>query len=251
MGSVSLHDAERIIEDRERIARNPLLRLIYDDIYDRLVRELPRERFPRLLEIGSGAGFFHEAAPWAVTSERVAVPGVDRVIDACRLGDQVPEESFDAIAAFDVFHHLPDPAGFLRGAQRALAPVGRIALVEPWATPVGQWFHRVLHDEPWIGDPEFWGVSGTGRMGGANGRLPTNVFRDGRERLAREAPGLEVVKIEPFHKWLYLLSGGLRFNTRIPAGVAKRLVSWDRRVRTGDRVAGLFALIVLERRAGG
>ncbi len=83
--------------------------------------------------------------------------------------------------------------------------------------------------------------------GGANTRLPTSVFRDSDARFASEFPDLSIAKREPFHKWLYLFSGGLRLNTRVPRPIARPLVRVDRRVRLGDKVLGIFAVIVVRR----
>ncbi|MFO0653282.1 MAG: methyltransferase domain-containing protein [Polyangiales bacterium] len=240
-------DLREIDTDAGRIRANHLLYEIYCDVYGRLAAEVPRDAYPRLLELGSGGGFFREFAPHAITSECVETPRVDRVIDACRIAESFEPSSLDAIVAFDVFHHLPDAAGFLRGAETVLRPGGRIVMVEPWYTTVGQYFHSVLHHEPHIDDPNDWRVVGEGRMAGANTRLPTSVFRDSDPRFAREFPSLKIVKREPFHKWLYLASGGLKLNTRIPAFLAKGLVALDRTVHLGDKTFGLFALIVVER----
>lgn len=243
-------DAEHeIAEDAARIRANPLLHEIYRDIYARILEELPPAEFPRLLELGSGGGFFRELAPHAITSECVPAPRVDRVVDACNIAEHFGPSSLDAIAAFNVFHHLPDCEGFLRGAEAVLRPGGRIVLVEPWFTPLGQWFYRALHHEPSLLDPDDWRVAGVGRLAGANSRLPTSVFRDSDARFARSFPALRVVKREPFHKWLYLLSGGLRLNTRVPRPLARALVAADRTLRPGDGAAGIFARIVVERRA--
>jgi len=238
---------EEIREDGAKIRKNPLLYEIYLDVYRRLLAELPPADFPRLLEIGSGGGFFKELAPHAITSECVPVDGIERVVDAGRLGDAFDEGCLDAISAFDVFHHLPQPIDFLRGATRALRSGGRIAMVEPWFTPLGQWLWRLVHHEPYLNDPDEWRIVGNGRLAGANSRLPTSVFRDSDARFAREFPDLRIVKREPIHKWLYLLSGGLTFNTHVPTFIAKRLVDLDARVRLGNDAAGVFALIVVER----
>jgi SAM-dependent methyltransferase len=239
---------EEIGQDAAKIRQNALLEEIYKDVYSRMVAEIPAERYPRLLELGSGGGFFRDFAPHAITSECVDVPGIDRTVDACRIGEYFADESLDAIAGFNVFHHLPDATGFLHGASRVLRKGGRVCMVEPWFTPVGQWFYRSIHHEPSMLDPNDWSIVGEGRLAGANSRLPTSVFRDSVERFAREFPDLQIIKREPFHKWLYLFSGGLRLNTRVPRIVAKRLVALDRRVHWGDRSTGLFALIVAQRR---
>lgn len=237
-----------IRDDGAKIRKNPLLFEIYREMYRRLISEVPRETFPRLLELGSGGGFFKSVAPHVVTSECVAVSGVDRVVDACKLEEHFGPSSLDAIVAFDVFHHLPDAAAFLRGASSVLRPGGRIVMVEPWFTPLGQWFYRALHHEPVVMDPNDWGIRGFGRLEGANSRLPTSVFRDSEARFAREFPELRIVKREPFHKWLYLVSGGLRFNTHVPGFVARWLVNRDRETRGGNELTGIFGHIVVERK---
>jgi hypothetical protein len=84
-------------------------------------------------------------------------------------------------------------------------------------------------------------------MGGANSRLPTSVFRDSDARFAREFPALRVVKRTPFHKWLYLASGGLRLNTHVPRPLARALVALDRAVTHGDATLGIFGLVVVDR----
>jgi SAM-dependent methyltransferase len=235
-----------IAVDGRKIRKNRFLEAIYRDFYARILREIPAHEFPRTLELGSGGGFLAEVAPHVITSECVSVPGVQRVVDACTVADAFAPGELDAICALNVFHHLPDVTGFLRGASKVLRPGGRAVLVEPWFTPLGQWFHRVLHHEPSVSDPDFWGVVGAGRLSAANTRLPTSVFRDSDERFRREFPALAIVRREPFHKWLYLLSGGLAFNTQVPGRVARRLIEWDRRL-PGDRLLGIFALIVVER----
>jgi len=236
-----------IATDAQKIKKNAFLEEIYIDFYTRILREVPRQEFPRLLELGSGGGFLRELAPHLITSECTAVPGVDRVVDACKLASHFGSEELDAICALSVFHHLPDAAAFLRQAQRVLRKGGRIVLVEPWFTPIGQWFYRTIHNEPAVNDPDFWGVVGDGRIAAANTRLPTSVFRDSDARFAREFPDLRIVKREPFHKWLYLFSGGLRLNTRVPRSLARKLVRLDQALHAGDESLGIFATIVVER----
>ncbi len=241
-------DQQEIADDGARIRANPLLHEIYNDVYARILEELPVDRFPRVLELGSGGGFLRELAPHVITSECVPVRGIARVVDACRLATHFSPGELDAVCAFNVFHHLPDCEGFLRDAQSVLRPGGRIVLIEPWFTPLGQWFYRGLHHEPSILDPDAWTIAGVGRLAGANSRLPTSVFRDSDARFERSFPELRIVERRPFHKWLYLFSGGLKLNTRVPRPLARALVAADRLVHSGDELTGLFARIVVERR---
>lgn len=244
---MSTDDDPLLIEHAQKIQRNRLLFAIYSDVYERLLSEVPADRFPKLLEIGSGGGFFKQYAPHVITSDCLPGPGIDRVVDACNLSATLASSSLDAITGFNVFHHLPDVTGFLQSAQTVLRPRGRIVLVEPWFTPVGQWFYRWIHHEPVLLDPDEWRVQGEGRLEGANSRLPTSVFRDRPARLREVVPGLSTLKCAPFHKWLYLLSGGLRLNTRVPPPIARWLVRLDRATPWLDKLTGIFAVIVLER----
>lgn len=230
-----------------RIRANAFLHQIYLDMYQRIGREIPVGTFPRVLEIGSGGGFFKEVLPHVVTSECVPVPGLDRVLDACRLADSVEAAAWDAITAFDVFHHLPDVEGFLDGVTHALRPGGRLVMVEPWFTPWGQALWRWIHPEPCRLDPDDWRLVGHGRMLGANSRLPTSVFRDSPRRFAQRFPNLRVVGTRPFHKWLYVASGGLRLNTRVPRPVGRLLLKLDALTTPLDPRLGVFACIVVER----
>jgi SAM-dependent methyltransferase len=239
-------DSEEIGEAARSIRENAFLYEIYCDFYGRILRELPAREYPRILELGSGGGFLKQFAHRLITSDCVAGPGIDRVVDACRLSDAFGEAELDAICALNVFHHLPNPSDFLLGASRVLRVGGRVVLVEPWRTPLGQWFHRLIHHEPFVADPDYWGVVGGGRLA-ANSHLPTSVFQDSEARFRTQHPSLRIARIEPFHKWLYLLSGGLRLNTRVPRRAARALLEMDRRTGFADRTAGIFALIVVER----
>ncbi len=247
--SVALEaEAEDVVSHARTIRDNIFLYDIYRDFYARVLDELPVDEYPRILELGSGGGFLREFAPRVITSDCVSAPGIDRIVDACHLRDALTPNELDGICALNVFHHLPRPADFLRSASEVIRPGGRIVMVEPWYTLLGQWFYRLLHHEPYAADPEYWGVIGIGRLAAANTRLATSIFRDSEKRFQRECGSLRIVKLQPFHKWLYLLSGGLSLNTRVPGFVGRALLRADRRTKFADRAAAIFALIVLERR---
>jgi SAM-dependent methyltransferase len=240
-------DAGEIAQDASRLRQNAFLYEIHRDFYRRILHELSEAEYPRVLELGSGGGFLRDLAPRVISSDCVMAPGIDRVVDACQLSEHFGAGELDGICAVNVFHHLPNPSQFLRGATGVLRAGGRIVMVEPWCTPLGQWFHRLIHHEPFVADPSFWGIVGMGRLTAANTRLPTSVFRDSAERFRTEFPNLRIAAIQPFHKWLYLLSGGLRFNTRVPLSLARILIAADVRTRFADSFAAIFALIVVER----
>jgi SAM-dependent methyltransferase len=106
----------------------------------------------RLLEAGSAGGFFLEAAMRAgIEAEGVELSAASARYARNELGVAVVEASFeeaelrgpfDAVCAFHLLEHVPDPKRFLAKARSVLAAGGRLALEVPniesaWATRTG------------------------------------------------------------------------------------------------------------------
>jgi SAM-dependent methyltransferase len=96
---------------------------------------------PRLLDVGSGHGWFLEAAAargYAVTGlepdaavAAVAGPVRERVIDGRFPQDLPAGETFDVITFHDVFEHLPDPGGVLDACRARLRGGGALVISLP------------------------------------------------------------------------------------------------------------------------
>jgi SAM-dependent methyltransferase len=81
-------------------------------------------------------GVDYHAPSIATARERAAAAGVtDRITFRHAAADEL-EGSYDLIAFFDSLHDMPDPLSALQAARAALAPDGRVMLVEPmsWDT---------------------------------------------------------------------------------------------------------------------
>ena len=130
-------------ERHARLVREKgLLSRIHDDWYREASRSLPAPP-GRVLELGSGGGFFAAILPEALATDVFPHRGLDAAADAARL--PVRDESLRGIVLVNVFHHLPRPSDFLRAAARALRPGGRIVLVEPWITPWSRLVYGRFH----------------------------------------------------------------------------------------------------------
>jgi SAM-dependent methyltransferase len=225
---------------RQIIATKPFLRRLYEEWYGEILLALGERR--RVLELGSGAGFFQERLPSAITSEVFFLDGVDLVADGCAL--PFPDASLEAIVMTDVFHHIPDVARFLAEAARVVGPQGRIIMIEPWRTGWSQWIYTNFHPEPFLPDSG-WPLPAAGPLSGANGALPWIVFERDRHLLAEQFPEWQVIGLRPLMPMAYLLSGGVSLRSLAPGwlyGLTRQLERWS-----GERHWSMFAKIELAR----
>ncbi len=138
-----LHDHRRIWEGK------PVLGQVYRPWFDALLAEVTPGA--RVLEVGAGPGFLsghaRHARPdarWLAT-DLLETPWNDLVADGLRL--PFAAEIFEAVAGFDLIHHLAHPRAFFEEAGRVLRPGGRAVFVEPWVTPLSYPIYRFFHQE--------------------------------------------------------------------------------------------------------
>jgi 2-polyprenyl-3-methyl-5-hydroxy-6-metoxy-1,4-benzoquinol methylase len=104
----------------------------------------------RLLEIGTGAGFFLKAAAragWDAHGLELSAEAAAYARDTLGLdvrqcaAEEMPFEpgSFDAAAMFEVIEHLRDPMAVIRAARRAVRPGGVLVLSTPNLRALSRW----------------------------------------------------------------------------------------------------------------
>lgn len=241
----AVDDPRTTLQRRRIIREKAFLRDIYRDWYAMLAAAVDQR--PRVLELGSGAGFLREALPRAIASEYFWIPGVGLVCDARSL--PVRDASLDALLLVDVLHHIPDVRRFFAEAVRALRPGGRVVMIEPWRTAWSQWIYSRFHDEPFEPDAA-WEFASSGPLSGANGALPWIVFSRDRRRFNEEFPELRIVTIRPMMPFRYLFSGGVSRRSLVPGFASGFASGTFRALETMLAPAmgrlAMFAMIVLE-----
>jgi SAM-dependent methyltransferase len=246
---------ERLETHRRVWKEKPILAEIYRVWFDALLLTIPASA--RVLEVGAGPGLLSEYAraehpglSWLAT-DILEAPWNELVAD----GSQLPirGESVDAVAAFDLVHHLADPARFFSEARRVLRPGGKIAVIEPWVSPASYPVYRFLHEEgcrlgidPW--DP--FGVAGGGTKTPFTGDaaiLRQLVRKTPKERW--EGFGLLPPRTTLFNGFAYALSMGFQPRSLLPPRLLPLFQALDRRAAVFAPLCGFRVLAVWERRA--
>jgi SAM-dependent methyltransferase len=242
---------ERLAEHARIWAHKPELRLVYSVWFDALLAEAPPGA--RVVEVGAGPGVF---APYArrrrpdlawVATDLAQGPWNDVVADAHAL--PFADRSADVVLGVDILHHLSRPRAFFAEAARILRPRGRLAMMEPWVTPLSFAVYRFFHpedcafpDDPW--DP--FAAGSDKELFDGNAAVPRAIVRATGEadwgRLGLEPPRTDVINC-----FAYLLTLGFRRRSLLPAAAAPAALWIDRRLRPLARVAGLRARLVWTR----
>jgi SAM-dependent methyltransferase len=247
---------ERLAEHRRIWRSKPVLSRVYGVWFQALLDHLdPRAR---VLEVGAGPGFLSEYArardgemAWVAT-DLLETPWNDLVADGLRLPFR--SGSFDAVVGLDLVHHLARPAAFFTEAARVLRPRGRIAVIEPWVSPLSYPIYRWLHHEGCTLGLDPWDPFGRGT---GEGKDPFRGDAAVLWRLVRDTSparwgelGFSSPFVTRMNGFAYLLSLGFREGSLLPEPLATLLIKADRIVTPLARYVGMRVLAVWERRAG-
>jgi SAM-dependent methyltransferase len=247
---------ERLETHRRVWNEKQILPLVYKVWFDALLEAIGGGK--RVLEIGAGPGLLSEYARshrpelhWVAT-DILEAPWNQVVADGSRL--PIISGSMDAVVAFDLIHHLANPAGFFEEASRVLVPGGRIAVIEPWVSPLSFPVYRWLHEEgcrlgidPW--DP--FGVAHGGEKGAFTG--DATVVR----QLVRKTPssrwasfGLGAPEARLINGFAYLLSMGFQPRSLLPPKLLPWLQGLDRLTAPLGALLAFRVRVVWRREAG-
>jgi SAM-dependent methyltransferase len=243
------------LDEHRRIWREKrVLALVYAPWFDALLAEAPPGA--RVLEVGAGPGFFREYARTRrpdlrlVALDVLPTPWNDVAGDALRL--PLRGGTVDAVLGIDVLHHLARPALFFAECARVLGPEGRLALVEPWVSPLSFPIYRFLHQEGCTLGIDGWDPFGRDTAGkdafeGDAAVVPALVRRTPNGRWPEL--GLEAPSVVLLNGFAYLLSLGFKRGSLLPRALAPALIAADRALGLLAPLSAMRALAVWERRA--
>jgi SAM-dependent methyltransferase len=241
--------SDQLADHRGVWERKGVLRLVYDDFYDRIATACG---CGLAIEIGGGTGNLKRRLSEVVATDIQFAPWLDCVADAQRL--PFADACAANIVMVDVLHHLQFPVIFFREAARVLRPGGRVLMVEPAITWGSGLFYRLFHHEPArtsadvLGD----GAPDAGRDPYAsNQAIPTLLATRDRDRFHRLLPALRIASVQWFSLAAYPLSGGFQPWSLIGEGGARRLLRIERALEPMlGRLTAFRMLLIVEKAMG-
>jgi SAM-dependent methyltransferase len=239
--------SEELSYYREIWDRKAVLRLVYDDIFQRIADcaiDGPT------LELGGGVGNLKAKIPSLISSDIQFAPWLDLVADAQQL--PFAGASLANIVMLDVLHHVEFCSLLFREASRVLRPGGRMVLVEPGITFGSTLFYRLLHHEPVVMnvDPLEEGTPDRKRDPyHSNQAIPTLLATRYREPFHRKFPDLRIRETRWLSFVAYPFSGGFKPWSLIGERAARNLLSFERKLEPFlGRLCGFRLLMVIEKR---
>jgi SAM-dependent methyltransferase len=245
---------EKLAEHAQIWKDKPELRLVYSVWFDALLSQAPQGG--RVVEVGAGPGVFADYARrlrpdlrWAST-DLARAPWNDVVADAQALPFRTG--CADVVLGIDILHHLAQPRAFFAEAARVLRRGGRLAMVEPWVTPLSFAVYRFFHPEDCAEPADRWSpfAAAEGKdLFDGNAAVPRAIV-SATGAAEWSHLGLEPPRTDLINGFAYLLTLGFRRRSLLPFRMAPAALWVDRRLAVLARLAGLRARLVWRRGEG-
>lgn len=228
--------------------RKPLLQKVYTDLYR--IMESCRSQAPGVtVELGSGMGSISEVMPDCLRTDLFRFPWLDLVENAYCLSFK--DASISNLLMVDVFHHLRYPGTALNEFLRVLAPGGRLIMMEPGLSALGQIVYGLLHVEPigharhisWFA-PQTWNRTDMDYYA-AQGNA-TRIFV--QNNYANELSSWHIVKTKRIAALAYAASGGYSGPQLYPADAYPFIKSFEKILQHFPMLFATRLLVVLEKK---
>lgn len=240
-----LDDPRASLEHRDIILNKPYLKRLYKSWYKLMLDALPEPSSEnKVVELGSGGGFLKEINPQIITSDIQPLEHVDLVINAEKL--PFKDQELSGMLMLNVFHHIPNPALFLKEAERTLRIGGKIVMIEPANSLLARFIYQHFHHEPFLPDAGMTIEAGN-PMSNSNQALPYIYFEREKDYFSKEFPKLKVARIKYHTPFLYILSGGVSRTALLPVWSYQLVQLLERLFQPLSFLLGLFCFVEIEK----
>jgi SAM-dependent methyltransferase len=210
-------DHKKIDYKNRKIYKNKdLIKIIYNNYYKNIKKNIYLSDKKKILELGSGGGNIKKVIKECITSDQFKNENIDRIENIYNINFK--KNSISNIILIDVFHHLQFPGLALKEIHRVLIKNGIIIMVEPAMGFIPRIIYKIFHYEPngfnlkinWNNTPKK--IPSLNQYFAAQS-LPWRAFFL-KELNLRSKYKIKLIK--PFSDFAFLLSGGYSYKAFYP-----------------------------------
>ena len=140
-------DHKKIDSKNRKIYKNKdLIKIIYNNYYKIIKKNIYVSNKKKILELGSGGGNIKKVIPECITSDQFKNENIDRIENIYKINFK--KNSISNIILIDVFHHLQFPSLALKEIHRVLIKNCRIIMMEPAMGLIPRIIYKIFHYEP-------------------------------------------------------------------------------------------------------
>ena len=203
-------------KNRRTYQNKELIKIIYNDYYKNIKKNIYKSNIKKILELGSGGGNIKKIIPKCITSDQFKNDNIDRIENIYKINFK--KNSISNIILIDVFHHLQFPSLALKEIHRVLIKKGRIIMMEPAMGLIPRFVYKIFHYEPngfnlkinWNHIPKK--IPSSNQYFAAQS-LPWRAFFLKEFNLKSK---YKIKLIKPFCDFTFLLSGGYSYKALYP-----------------------------------
>ena len=242
-------DHKKIDYKNRKIYQNKdLIKIIYNNYYKNIKKNIYLSDKKKILELGSGGGNIKKVIKECITSDQFKNKNIDRIENIYKINFK--KNSISNIILIDVFHHLQFPSLALKEIHKVLIKNGRIIMVEPAMGLIPRIVYKIFHYEPngfnlrikWNNIPKKMPLS---NQYFAAQSIPWRAFFL-KELNLKSKYSIKLIK--PFSDFAFLLSGGYSYKALYPK-ILYSLIKLIDKILTSIsiRIFSARMLIVLEK----
>ena len=242
-------DHKKIDYKNRKIYQNKdLIKIIYNNYYKNIKKNIYLSDKKKILELGSGGGNIKKIIKECITSDQFKNKNIDRIENIYKINFK--KNSISNIILIDVFHHLQFPSLALKEIHKVLIKNGRIIMIEPAMGFIPRIVYKIFHYEPngfnltikWNNIPKKIPLS---NQYFAAQSMPWRAFFL-KELNLKSKYSIKLIK--PFSDFAFLLSGGYSYKALYPK-ILYSLIKLIDKILTSIsiRIFSARMLIVLEK----
>lgn len=203
-------------KNRKIYQNKVLIKIIYNNYYKNIKKNIYIADKKKILELGSGGGNIKKVIKECITSDQFKNKNIDRIENIYKINFK--KKSISNIILIDVFHHRQFPSLALQEIHRVLIKNGRVIMVEPAMGFIPRIVYKIFHYEPngfnlkikWNNIPKK--IPSSNQYFAAQS-MPWRAFFLRELNLKSK---YKIKFIKPFSDFAFLLSGGYSYKAFYP-----------------------------------